>query len=379
MATRKTRRSKRRKKNLKIAIFILEFVVLFIMLGVVYFILKSDKIEKDETIVQTNAALQINDELGEMQEQASEAGEEWNMSGYTTVALFGVDSRNGNLGKGNRTDTMIIAGINENTGEVKLVSVYRDTYCNIGNDTYNKANAAYAQGGPEQAIQMLNTCLDLDIKDYATVDFYALIDAIDVLGGVEIDVKEEEIEHLNNYQISMVGKEDGLNAFGEMSYKATPGTDYTPVTSPGPQLLNGLQATAYCRIRYVGNDFERTNRQRTVLEQAAKKASKASLATLNTAIDKIFPKVKTSLTTAQLAAYASKAAMYSVTGGEGFPFHQVTGTMGRAGSCVISDDFAADVKQFHTFMYGEDAYAPTARVQEISARVAADRAKYLGK
>ena len=379
MAAGRSRRSRRKKTKLKIFLFVLEFIVLFIMLGVVYVILKSDKIEKDETIDQTNAALQINDELSEMMEQAGETGQEWKMSEYTTVALFGVDSRNGQLGKGNRSDTIIIAGINESTGEVKLVSVYRDTYCNIGNDTYNKANAAYAQGGPEQAIQMLNTCLDLDIKDYATVDFYALIDAIDILGGVEIDVREEEIEHLNNYQISMAGKEDGLNAFGEVAYTATPGVDYTPVTKSGPQLLNGLQATAYCRIRYVGNDFERTNRQRTVLEQAAKKASKASLSTLNTAIDRIFPKVKTSLTTAQLAAYASKAAMYSVTGGEGFPFNQVTGTMGKAGSCVVSDDFAADVKQFHTFMYGEDAYTPTARVQEISARVASDRAKYLAK
>ena len=171
MAAGRSRRSRRKKKKLKIFLFVLEFIVLFIMLGVVYVILKSDKIEKDETIDQTNAALQINDELSEMMEQAGETGQEWKMSEYTTVALFGVDSRNGQLGKGNRSDTIIIAGINESTGEVKLVSVYRDTYCNIGNDTYNKANAAYAQGGPEQAIQMLNTCLDLDIKDYATVDF----------------------------------------------------------------------------------------------------------------------------------------------------------------------------------------------------------------
>lgn len=372
-------RRKKKKKSLKLVLLIFEFIILFVLVGVLYFVLKSDKIEKDETIEQTEAALRINDELGEMQEKASETGQEWNMSEYTTVALFGVDSRNGSLGKGNRSDTIIIAGINETTGDVKLCSVYRDTYCNIGNDTYNKANAAYAQGGPEQAIQMLNTCLDLNIKDYVTVDFYGLIDAIDVVGGVEIDVKEEEIEHLNNYQISMAGVEDGLNAFGETAYKATEGVDYHAVTKPGLQTLNGLQATAYCRIRYVGNDFERTNRQRTVLEKAFKKLSTSSISTIDAAIDKIFPKVKTSFSTGDLAAYASKASMYNITGGEGFPFNQVTGSMGKAGSCVVSQDFAGDVQVFHTFMYGEDAYSPTARVQEISGRIASDRAKYLGK
>ncbi|MBR4182540.1 MAG: LCP family protein [Lachnospiraceae bacterium] len=373
-----SRGKKRRHKKLKIFLLVAEFIVLLIMLGVAFVFIKGDKIQKDETIGHTDAALSINDELSEMEQVASEQGGDWNMSGYTTIALFGVDSRNKTLGKGNRTDTIMIAGLNEATGEIKLCSYFRDTYCNVGNDTYNKANMAYSRGGPEQAIQMLNTCLDLDIRDYITVDFYALIDLIDLFGGVEIDVKEAEIEHLNNYQISMVGKEDGLNAFGEQAYTATPGVDYTPVTTPGLQNLNGLQATAYCRIRYVGNDFERAERQRTVLLKLSEKASKASVTQLNSAIDTLFPKILTSFSSSDLVAYASKASTYKVTSGDGFPFNRVTGTMGKAGSCVVAENFAEDVKTLHTFMYGEDSYTPTARVMEISDKVAVDKAKYLG-
>ena len=376
------RRKKKKNKTVKIVLFVIEFLVLIGLLGVLYMVLKTDQIQQVEIDTEGSTeeeVLQINDELDQMQTQASESGEEWNMSGYKTVALFGVDARNNSLGKGNRADTMIIASINEETGDVRLCSVYRDTYINLGNDTYNKANAAYAQGGPEQAIQMLNTSLDLDITDYGTVNFNALIDALDALGGVDIDVKESEIIHLNNYQISMVGKEDGLNEFGEKAYTATPGVDYTPVTSSGMQHLNGLQATAYCRIRYVGNDFERTERQRKVIEAAVGKIKSANPATLNSLIDSIFPKVMTSLTTTELIGYAADAAKYQIADSSGFPFEQETGTMGKAGSCVVATDFANNVKELHTFLYGEDSYTPTARVQEISGRIASDRATYLKK
>lgn len=370
------RRKSKRKNKLRMFLFIGEFIVLALMIGVLYYLLKTDKMEKGVIEDTSEQALKINDELAQQASQSSEAGVEWKMSGVTTIALFGVDARDSSLGKGNRTDTIILASINEDTGDVRLCSVYRDTYMNIGNDTYNKANAAYAQGGPEQAIQMLNTCFDLDIKDYATVNFTALIDAIDVLGGVPIDVHDEEIAHLNSYQICMSGVEDGLNAFGEKAYKATAGVDYTPVTQPGIQNLNGLQATAYCRIRYVGNDFERTNRQRNVLTEVANKAKKADIATLDNLIDEIFPKVKTSFSSTELLDYASKAAKYNVVDSAGFPFNQVTGKMGKAGSSVVSVDFATDVKDLHTFLYGEDSYTPTARVQEISNRILADKNKY---
>ena len=171
------------------------------------------------------------------------------MKGYRNIALFGVDSRKGKLGKGQRTDTIMIASINMDTKKVKLCSVYRDTYLNLGTDSYNKANSAYANGGAEQALNMLNWNLDMNISEYMTVGFDALIETIDALGGVDIDVHENEISYLNDYQRSMYMEE------GDPPSKLN--ENIVRVTQSGMQTLNGLQVTAYCRIRYIGNDYTR--------------------------------------------------------------------------------------------------------------------------
>jgi LCP family protein required for cell wall assembly len=166
------------------------------------------------------------------------------MKGYMNIALFGVDAtKESLLYKGSRSDSIMIASINMDTGDIKLVSVYRDTYLNIGTDSYQKCNAAYSYGGAEQAVKMLNMNLDMDITNFVTVGYKGLSEVIDGLGGIYIDVDSEEIKHINNYQIGIA---EVLKC------------DYTPVTETGMQLLNGLQATAYCRIRYTaGNDFKR--------------------------------------------------------------------------------------------------------------------------
>ena len=159
--------------------------------------------------------------------------------GYTTLALFGVDARNGTLEKGTRTDTIIICAIDNETGETRLCSVYRDTLLNIG-DSYTKCNAAYAYGGPEKAINMLNQNLDLYITQFITVGFDGVMKTVDAVGGVDINIEQNEIKFLNDYQRSMYSTE------------TTPyiTEDYIPVTETGLQTLNGWQALAYCRIRY---------------------------------------------------------------------------------------------------------------------------------
>ena len=126
------------------------------------------------------------------------------MKGYTTIGLIGLDGRDGELKSGARSDTMIIASINNDTKKVKLVSVYRDTYLRIGEDSegngqYDKANAAYKKGGPEQFLSMLNTNLDLNVTDFVSVDFQAVAEAVELLGGIDVELKEEEVVHLNNY------------------------------------------------------------------------------------------------------------------------------------------------------------------------------------
>ena len=188
----KKKAARRRKRTL---LFAAEILILVVMLGFLYTVLKTENVERIK-IDEERVVMEMNENV-----ETNEV-----MKGYRNIAMFGVDSREGSLGKGTRSDTIIIASINLDTGDVKLVSVFRDTYMNLGNDSYNKCNAAYAKGGPEQAITMLNKNLDMNITDYITVGFEGLIEVIDALGGVEIDVKQSEIEHLNNYQISKIGR-----------------------------------------------------------------------------------------------------------------------------------------------------------------------------
>ena len=199
-------------------------------------------------------------------------------TGYLTVALFGLDTRATDEEMGARSDTIMVASLNRETKEIKLVSVYRDTLLQLSDGTYNKANAAYAYGGEEEAVAMLNKNLDLNIEHYVSVDFSVLVHVIDALGGIDINVEEAEngmdiIPYLNNYVVEVI--------------KNT-GVDSAPFTQLGQQHLNGVQATAYARLRYGGgDDYKRTERQRQVLEQIAIKAQKAKLSTINKIIDKV--------------------------------------------------------------------------------------------
>ncbi len=353
------RAAKRRRKTM---LFIAEIIILLVMLGFLYMVLKTEKVEKIR-IDEESIVMEMNENV-----EKNEV-----MKGYRNIALFGVDSREGSLGKGTRSDTIIIASINQDTGDVKLLSVFRDTYLNLGNDSYNKCNAAYAQGGPEQAMMMLNKNLDMNITDYVTVGFEGLIEVIDALGGVEINVTEKEISHLNNYQISMVGTTtDGV------TFTATEGKDYTPVTHAGMQTLNGLQATAYCRIRYIGNDFQRAQRQRDVIAAIAEKAKGASVSELNDIANSVMKNVSTSLDIKEILGVMSSLADYSIVGNDGFPFEQyrTTGRVSSKGSCVIPQDLEKNVVELHKFLFDEDSYQVSPEVQEFSNKVANDTGKY---
>lgn len=353
------RKARRRKRTI---LFAAEIIILVVMLGFLYTVMKTEKVEK----------IQIDEEaiVMEMNEKVEENEV---MKGYRNIALFGVDSREGSLGKGTRSDTIIIASINQDTGDVKLVSVFRDTYLNLGNDSYNKCNAAYAKGGPEQAITMLNKNLDMNITDYITVGFDGLINVVDALGGVEINVTEKEISHLNNYQISMVGTTtDGV------TFVAEEGKDYTPVTKAGLQNLNGLQATAYCRIRYIGNDFQRAQRQRDVITAISEKAKKASVSKLNGVVNGVMPNVSTSLDVKEILGVLSEIGRYTIVDNDGFPFekYRTTGTVGSKGSCVIPLDLERNVSELHKFLFSEDDYEVSYEVKEFSKKVAKDTGKY---
>ncbi len=304
----------------------------------------------------------INKEVKQTQKKKKE--EQKVSKGYHNIALFGVDARDGQLGRGTRSDTIIIASINLDTQEIKLVSVFRDTYLNLSNDTYNKCNAAYAQGGPEQAISMLNMNLDLDITDYVTVGFGGLIDSIDALGGIEMEIQDAEISHLNNYQLTMAEEL---------------GVDYTPIEHSGKQLLNGMQATAYCRIRYTkGDDFRRAERQRDVLTAMVEKAKEASVSSLKEMVTAILPEVETSLGVNDIVSVLGTVAGYNVVASDGFPFEdgRVGATVGSKGSCVIPVDLTDNVTALHELLYPGTEYQPSQQVHSISLEISALTMEY---
>ena len=360
-STRRPHGTGRKKKNKRNAFILLgvEFAVLAILLFIIYtlfFKVKVDtvgKVNLDEEAI----ASSVNSGVEENQE----------MTGYTNIALFGVDSREGDLDKNTRSDTIMIASINNENGDIKLVSVYRDTYLNLSNDSYNKCNIAYATGGPEQAISMLNMNLDLDITDFVTIGFGGLTDVVNELGGVQINVEESEITHLNNYQSTMA---DELNM------------KYTPVTSAGLQTLDGLQATAYCRIRYTaGDDFRRAERQRTVLMAILDKAKQASTSELESVASKVFGETYTSFDLDDIIKLLGNIANYKVVDNDGFPTadYRTTGTMGKKGSCVLPVDLSTNVKWLHQFLFEDSDYEVSSSVQKYSDKIAADVAQYLGE
>ena len=278
-------------------------------------------------------------------------------TGYLNVALFGLDSREGDLGKGNRSDTMMIASLNKATGEVKLVSVYRDTLLKLDDGSYNKANAAYAFGGPEGAISMINRSMDMDISKYVAVNFNALVDVIDALGGLDITLTDAEVVHMNNYCVE--------------TSKVT-GADYTKIEPEvaGTYHLNGVQAVSYSRIRYTGGgDFERTSRQRHVLELIAEKAQSASFSTLNKIIDKVFPQVSTNFTITEMIAYAKDIAKYKLGDSMGFPDNNSFDMLDVVGSVVIPETLTSNVEDVHKFLFGDDGYTISSNVTDIEAGI----------
>ena len=343
-----------KKKRTKILLFIVEIFVLLLMVVVLYGVLKTEKVGKEE-----NAEEDI--VINPIVEQK----EETTMEGYRNIALFGVDSTTGALDKNTRSDSIMIASINLDTGECKLVSVYRDTYLNLSNDSYNKCNAAYAKGGPKQAINMLNMNLDMNITDFVTVGFAGLTDTIDALGGIMIDVDSEELKHINSYQICMA--EDLKRS-------------YTPVTDTGYQLLDGLQATAYCRIRYTaGDDFKRAERQREVLMAIADKAKSASPATLNTIANDVFKEVYTSLDISEILELLGDIGKYEIVDQGGFPEESMraTGTIGSKGSCVVPVNLEQNVAWLHGFLFKDEEYMPSDQVKEYSEKIKADTSGYI--
>ncbi len=275
--------------------------------------------------------------------------------GNTNFVVFGVDSRTGSLEAGSRSDTIILCNLNNATKEVRMISVYRDTFLDVGDGDLEKCNAAYSYGGPTQAINMLNKNLDLNIEDYVTVDFGSVANIIDLLGGVEIDVQEDEIKYINKYEKEVV---------------KSSGKEYVEVTEPGLQTLNGVQATSYSRIRRTaGGDFTRAERQRIVIREMVRKVQESSLSTINSIIDEVMPTIKTSFSLTEILAYAADFQEYTIGSTGGFPFDVSSDTFSEKGAIDIPVTLESNVIKLHEFLYDEDNYVPSQTVRDISQQI----------
>ena len=350
----------RPKSKTKKILFAVEIIVLLLFIGGLYVYGQlNSKLDKINQPVLDDSKIKVNQEV-----QDSIDSQESTLTGYTTYALFGIDHRDKNTALGGEnSDTIIIASVNNDTKDVKLVSVYRDTLLNLGNDTYSKANAAYAYGEAEQAITMLNTNLDLNISEYATVNFNALTTIIDDLGGLDMDMSYAEIVHMNNYCV-------------ETSEET--GKDYTPIELPDRPddieavqyhyHLNGVQATSYCRIRYTASlDMGRTERQRRVIQMIVSKAKSAGLGKIFKIMDDVFPMVTTSLSKQDILGLIPTLIGYKFTDSTGFP--QKFKFSNIKGSIIVPTDLENNVVELHKFLYDDQDYTPSSEVVARSNKI----------
>lgn len=363
-------KSKQAKKKRKIILFAVEIIVILALIVVAWQVFRMAK--PNEGVSYT-----VIDQSPEKLEITEEVQQNEVMKGYMNIALFGVDATTeSQLYRGSRSDSMMIASINMDTGDIRLVSVYRDTFLNIDDrNSYQKANHSYSvgqiddielKGGPEPAMKMLNKNLDLNIQDFVTVGYKGLSEVIDGLGGIYLDVDSTEIQHINNYQI-------GISESLKCSYK--------PVTQTGYQLLDGIQASAYCRIRYGGgDDFKRASRQREVIKAIEAKAKEADLDTLTKVFETASKHIFTSIDSKDIVSMLGNIQNYRIVEEDGFPQENMRTirNMGAKGSCVIPIDLESNVIWLHQFLFEEQDYQVTDKVKEYSSKISAEASKYAG-
>lgn len=333
--------------NAKWGIALLVEIVILVLMSVGYFFYYiNSKLDQVQMVELDKEDLAINEESNEAQK------------GYTTIALFGIDSRSTNsMLEGNRSDSIIIASINNDTKEVRLVSVYRDTLLQVdySGGVTTKIAHAYAYGGPEMAIKALNANLDLQITDFITVNFTALAQAIDDLGGITIDVREAELPMLNACITEQM---------------AISGVYSDGVFTTGEQLLNGTQATGWARIRSTDQgDITRTERQRTVIAKMIAKGKSAGLSAINDVIDDVFPNVCTSLDKQTMLSLAKSLMEYELGDTAGFPFAYAPVTHETKGAILVPADLTSNVSALHKFLFETDGYVPTSTVQDIGYKI----------
>lgn len=275
------------------------------------------------------------------------------LKGYRNIALLGIDSRADDYDIGNRSDCIIIASINEKTGETNLVSVYRDTYVYVtenGSKKLDKITHAYSYGGPQNTLKSLNEAIDLNITEYVTVNFDAVITAVDALGGVNIDIDSSELQYINSY-IDATSQSSGIKS--------------SHITTAGTHKLDGVQAVAYSRIRYTaGGDYKRTERMRTVLEAMLTKMKTLSISQLNSFADTILPRIKTNISSGEIFSLIPKLASIKVKQSIGWPYNVKGITLDRWYGVPVT--LESNVVKLHQEIFEQSDYTAPDTVKEMS-------------
>ena len=339
------RKKKKMNKGLKIFLIILLVLVIIIVgLGVAGYTFVNGKIGKMQKENIDTTAVGINEETKQ------------ELKGYRNIALLGIDSRADDYGLGNRSDCMMIASINQETNEIKLISVYRDTYVYVtenGTKRLDKITHAYSYGGAQNTLKSLNEAMDLNITEFVTVNFDAVIAAVDSLGGVYIDIDETEIKYVNDY----------IDATSESS-----GVKSSHITHSGRQKLDGVQAVSYTRVRYTaGGDYKRTERMRTVVEAMLSKAKTLGVGQLNSFADTILPKIRTNISTSEIWGLIPKLASFKVTESIGWPYDTKGITLDRWYGVPVT--LQSNVERLHKEAFEQEDYEASDTVKEMSAAI----------
>lgn len=361
--SRKYKKMRRRK-----IIFGIEITVLLILSGILFvyaWINRSmDKMNQDtldSSQIQINSEVKANTDLSQM-------------SGTQVIALVGVDARGvegSELAESMNSDTIILCCIDHDKQEIRMVSIMRDTWMNMAKYTdeyyeFDKANSAYNRGGPESMLSMLNTNLDFALTDYVTVNFKALADAIDVLGGLDIEMTNAECVHANNYNRE-VSEAQGVE-YEAIPYDEDLGDNYSEVRH-----VSGALATSYARIRYGGgDDAKRTSRQRIVINLMVQKL-KQNPTKIPEILDKVMGNVSTSLTKNEILELGMHAVTYTMGTSYAYPFQlcygeNVVNAIGE--DVVIPVTLEFNVRELHEYLYPGLSYEPSAAVTEYSDYIA---------
>lgn len=333
-------RKKRKKRHSLLYKFIFLIEVIVILIFIIFGLLL-------KSISSVNSTPLDADQLVTVHEDA-------NMEDYTNIALFGVDTRSEDLSsEKSRSDAIIVASINNRTKEVKLISLYRDTYCSV-NGTYTKLTHAYAYGGPELAISTINRNLDLDIEQYATVNFTIMANIVDAIGGVELEVESDFIDDLNTY-IREMNNQTGGNS--------------SEFTSAGTYTFDGNQAVAYARIRHNQNgDFSRASRQRILLQAIAKQAQQHPFAFLK-AVNKVLPQVQTNMETSDIMKLLLSSSGYTISENDGFPYEHTERRLSDGLYYNIPQTLKENVIKLHLNLFGSENYQVSDELNRINEKI----------